>query len=52
MVLKLKILVKLIKLLKKNWNGDLGIHTHDNMSRAVENTNIATKMVLGGLIAQ
>jgi len=34
---------KIINLLKKNWKGDLGIHTHDNMSRAIENTNAAVK---------
>jgi len=41
--LETKDISKIIKLLRKNWNGELGIHTHDNMSRAVENTNIATE---------
>ena len=44
--LETKDISKIIKLLRKNWNGELGIHTHDNMSRAVENTNIATENVL------
>ena len=32
---------KIINLLKNKWKGDLGIHTHDNMSRAVINSRIA-----------
>lgn len=28
----------IVKILKRNWNGELGIHTHDNMGRAMANT--------------
>lgn len=34
----------IIKLLKVNWNGELGIHTHDNLSRATLNTKIAQEL--------
>ncbi|MFA7540598.1 MAG: aldolase catalytic domain-containing protein [Lysobacterales bacterium] len=30
--------VELIGLLRRGWSGDLGIHTHDNMGRALQNT--------------
>jgi len=32
---------KIISLLKKNWKGDIGIHTHDNMCMAIANTQTA-----------
>ncbi len=28
----------IIKWLRKHWNGDIGIHTHDNLCKALENT--------------
>lgn len=30
--------VKIVNLLRKHWTGDLGVHTHDNMGKAVANT--------------
>lgn len=30
--------ISIIKALRKGWNGDLGIHAHDNMGRALANT--------------
>ena len=32
---------KIISLLRKNWKGDIGIHTHDNMNMAIANTQTA-----------
>lgn len=29
---------RIVKILRRHWSGDLGIHTHDNMGRAVANT--------------
>ena len=39
--LELKRISKIISILKTNWKKSLGIHTHDNMSRAAINTSIA-----------
>jgi len=39
--LDLKRITKIIKILKTNWKKSVGIHTHDNMSRAAINTNVA-----------
>ena len=36
-------ILEIISLLRKNWAGSLGIHTHDNMSRAVVNTQKAVE---------
>lgn len=36
-------LFKIIEAFKKNWKGDLGIHTHDNMCQAISNTKFAIK---------
>ncbi len=36
-------IINIIRLLKKTWNGPLGIHTHDNLSRATLNTKIAVE---------
>lgn len=36
-------ITKIINLLKTHWKGELGIHTHDNLSRAIINSNIAFK---------
>ncbi len=33
----------LIKLIKKNWKKDLGIHAHDNLGLALKNSNTAVK---------
>ena len=33
--------LKIVKSFKKNWTGNLGIHAHDNMNLAMENTMIA-----------
>ena len=30
--------INLIKILRKKWKGDLGIHTHDNMQNALKNS--------------
>ena len=34
-------ILKIISLLKKNWKGEIGIHTHDNMNMAIANTQTA-----------
>ena len=34
---------KCIKLIKKNWNGEIGIHTHNNLGKAVSNSISAIK---------
>lgn len=34
---------KIIKNIKKNWNGPMGIHTHDNIGKALENSIEAIK---------
>ena len=39
--LELKKISKIITIIKTNWKKSLGIHTHDNMSRAAINTNVA-----------
>ena len=39
--LETKDISRIITLLRKSWKGDLGVHTHDNMNRAIENTNAA-----------
>jgi 4-hydroxy 2-oxovalerate aldolase len=31
-------ITKIVKIFKKNWNGEIGIHTHDSMGNAVNNT--------------
>lgn len=36
-----KQIIKLIKNLKTNWGGKIGIHAHDNLSKAISNTVIA-----------
>ena len=36
-------LKKLIKLFRKNWHYDMGIHAHDNLSLALDNTLFAHK---------
>ena len=33
--------LQIVKNFKKNWNGDIGIHAHDNMDMAMENAMIA-----------
>jgi len=35
---------RVIKAIRKNWFGDLGIHTHDNMNRGLDNCIIAKKL--------
>jgi 4-hydroxy 2-oxovalerate aldolase len=35
---------RVIKSIKKNWNGNIGIHTHDNMGQALTNTLHAHSM--------
>ena len=32
---------KIIKTIKTNWNGDIGIHAHDNLGKAIDNTKEA-----------
>lgn len=32
---------KILNILKKNWEGDIGIHAHDNSNNAIANTQIA-----------
>ena len=39
--LNIEKLLNIISNIKSHWNKNLGIHTHDNMSRAAINTNIA-----------
>ena len=34
---------KIVNAIKKNWKGDIGIHTHDNMGKALDNTMEAIK---------
>jgi 4-hydroxy 2-oxovalerate aldolase len=34
---------KIVTILKRSWKGALGIHTHDNMGRAIENTLSAVR---------
>jgi 4-hydroxy 2-oxovalerate aldolase len=41
--LKPKDTIKIINLIKKNWKGDIGIHSHDNMGLALLNTLSAYK---------
>lgn len=46
---------KIIKLIRKNWEGDIGIHAHDNMNNALKNSlkafrsgaNLADSSVMG-----
>jgi len=33
----------IVKILKKNWRGDIGIHTHNNLGLALSNTTAAIK---------
>jgi len=33
--------VRIITALKTQWHGEMGIHTHDNMAKAIENTLVA-----------
>ena len=33
--------LQIVKSFKKNWSANLGIHAHDNMNMAMENTMIA-----------
>lgn len=35
--------VQIVKNFKKNWNGDLGVHAHDNMDMAMDNAMISLK---------
>ena len=41
--LKTSNIKKIVYEIKKNWKGDMGIHTHDNMGNALENTLEAIK---------
>ena len=40
---------KYVKLLRKYWKGELGIHTHNNLGKALSNSLAAIKMELLGL---
>ena len=33
--------IKIIKVIKKHWKKDIGIHTHDNLGNALRNSMIA-----------
>lgn len=35
---------RIVKALRVHWKGDIGIHTHNNMGKALENTLIARKL--------
>lgn len=39
-----KEVTRIVKALRVHWNGDLGIHTHNNMSKALDNTLVANKL--------
>jgi 4-hydroxy 2-oxovalerate aldolase len=41
--MKPKDILSIIKLLRKNWKGDIGVHTHDNIGLALSNTIEAFK---------
>lgn len=40
--LEIKKIEKIIFLIKRFWNKEIGVHTHDNMSRAIINARVAT----------
>lgn len=42
--LKPKDLKMIVSQIKKNWKGEIGIHTHDNMGKALDNTLEAIKL--------
>ena len=34
---------KIVEVIKENWKGEVGIHAHDNLSKAIANTKQAIK---------
>ena len=42
--LKPKDIRMIVSQIKKNWKGEIGIHTHDNLGKALDNTLEAIKL--------